>query len=207
MSLDEPVSALPEFPAAKGRHNARSRGPRTPAGKRRSSLNRLKRGLCPPWVMRDLLARGEDPERFRHLHRELIAWLQPDDARTRVVVETLAETWWEKRRRMRNWVGAGAPDTREADNRVDDLLQRFVGGMRVRNRKWRYRLESVFGPALYAPSILRRRMEERLPSLGGKAPARKRLSWRARLRREGTGRDPSRQFESNRSGCWLGLRN
>jgi hypothetical protein len=69
-------------------------GPRTARGKRRSALNRLKRGLCPGWVEQQLHARGENPEDFRQLHRDLMGHLRPDDARSRVIVETLAETWW-----------------------------------------------------------------------------------------------------------------
>jgi hypothetical protein len=111
------------------------------------------------------------------LHRELIAWLRPESPRTRVIVETLAEAWWEKMRRVRNWVGAGTPDTSEIDHRIEDLLQRFVLGCSVRHRNWRHRLELIFGRSLYGPTVMRRAMEARLASLGGKAPARKRPSW------------------------------
>jgi hypothetical protein len=194
MFLHEPYALPHGTSSAKAGRFARSGGPRTALGKQRSAFNSLKHGLCPPWVARDLLARGEEPERFSRLHRELISWLGPDDARTRVMVETLAEAWWQKMRRMRNWVGGGEPDTTEIDGLIDDLLQRFVIGMGARHRKWRYRLESAFGPALYAPSILRRRMEGRLPSLGGKAPARKRPSWRALPGGKKAGLDPVRQF-------------
>ncbi len=82
-------------------------GPRSTRGKRRSSLNRVTRFLVPIWVVKDLRARGENPEEFRRLHRDLIGWLGPDGARDRVLVETLAEAWLEKIRRRRNWVGAG----------------------------------------------------------------------------------------------------
>ncbi len=115
---EHPVEA-----AAQRRGLARgSTGPRSARGKRRSSLNRLKRGLCPGWVAQELRARGEDPEEFRRLHRDRIGWLGPDEARTRLVVKMLAEAWWEKMRRVRGWVGAGTPDTREIDSRLDKLL-------------------------------------------------------------------------------------
>lgn len=161
-----------EVPPREPRRRRGSTGPRTAAGKRRSSLNRLKKGLCPPWVMRDLMVRREDPEAFRRLHRELIAWLAPVDARTGVIVETLAEVWWEKLRRKRNWVGAGLPDTGDIDSRIDDLIQRFVHGVRLRHRKWRYRMEQSLGADLYGPAVVRARLEGRLVALGGKAPAR-----------------------------------
>ena len=163
--------------AAKRRHSVKwTGGPRTRRGKRRSSLNRLRRGLCPGWVEQELRARGEDPEAFRRLHRDLMGWLGPDDARSRVLVETLAEAWWEKKRRARNWVAAGAPDTREDDARIDDLLGRFVLALRLHHRKWRDRLESAFGKGLYGPAILRQRMEARIPALGGEPPDRLRSS-------------------------------
>jgi len=132
-------------------------------------------------VAGDLRARGEDVARFAALHRELIAWLRPGNPRTRVIVETLAEAWWEKLRRTRNWVGAGKPDTTVIDARIDELLGRFVLGRGFGNRKWRHRLEWTFGRKLPGPSLLRQTMEARLPSLGGKPPARARLSWRKRL--------------------------
>jgi hypothetical protein len=145
-------------------------GPRSTRGKRRSSLNRVTRFLLPFWVAKDLRARGEDPQEFRRLHRDLIGWLGPDDARGRVLVETLAEAWWEKIRRRRNWVGAGICDCKEIDGHIDELLRRFVWEQRVEHRKWRYRLESVLGSGLYAPAEVRQRIEARVPLLGGEAP-------------------------------------
>jgi hypothetical protein len=146
-------------------------GPRSTRGKRRSSLNRATRGLLPLWVANDLRARGENPQEFRRLHRDLIGWLGPDDARSRVMVETLAEAWWEKIRRVRNWVGAGSCDCREIHARIDDLLKRFVWAQRLDHRKWRYRLESVLGSGLYGPAVVRERIEARVPLLGGKPPS------------------------------------
>lgn len=89
-----------------------------------------------------------------------------------MIVETLAETWWEKLRRKRNWVGAGLADTSEIDSRIDKLIQRFADGVRLRHRKWRYRMEQLLGAGLRGPAVVRFRLEQRLPSLGGKAPAR-----------------------------------
>src|SRR5271157_5883692 len=145
-------------------------GPRSTRGKRRSSLNRVTRGLLPFWVAKDLRARGESPEEFRRLHRDLIGWLGPDGARDRVLVETLAEAWWEKIRRRRNWVGAGTCDCKEIDAHIDELLRRFVWAQRVEHRQWRYRLESVLGSGLYGPAVVRERIEARVPLLGGKGP-------------------------------------
>ncbi|HEV2176270.1 MAG TPA: hypothetical protein VGW33_03585 [Terriglobia bacterium] len=159
---------------APSRRLPRSTGPRTARGKRRSSLNRMRYGLCPGWVEHELRARGEDPEGFRRLHRDLIGYLGPDEARGRVVVESLAEAWWEKMRRARNWVGAGPCDTTEIDARLDDLLQRFAWGQQRARRKWRYRLESALGKGVSGPAVLRRRLESHVPALGGAPLARRR---------------------------------
>jgi hypothetical protein len=188
---------------ASGSRAARSGGPRTAAGKRRASLNSLKNGLCPPWVTRDLRARGEDVARFAGLHRELIAWLRPESARTRVMVESLAEAWWEKLRRVRSWVGAGTPDTTEADRRIDDLLQRFVGGWSLPHRKWRSTLDSNFGRRLAGPAALRRALEALLPSLGGKPATKKKIQGRARWRLEGTRPERDRSAAETRNAVQL----
>jgi len=145
-------------------------GPRSTRGKRRSALNRVTRSLVPDWVAKDLRARGENPAEFRRLHRDLIGWLGPYGARDRVLVETLAEAWWEKIRRRRNWIGAGSCDCTEIDARIDELLRRFVWAQRVEHRQWRYRLERVLGKDLYKPAIVRERIEARVPLLGGKIP-------------------------------------
>ena len=166
-------------------------GPRTARGKRRSALNRLKRGLCPGWVEQQLRARGENPEDFRRLHRDLIGYLRPDDARSRVMVETLAETWWEKMRLLRGWVGAGRCDTKEIDARIDGLVQRLVWAMRHRHRKWRYRLESELGKGLYAPAVVRIRLESLVRVLGGKPPVRRGVR---------QGRDRMREFKEKLAG-------
>ncbi len=147
-------------------------GPRTARGKRRSSLNRMTRGLCPGWVAQELRARGESPEDFRKLHRDLIGYLRPGDARSRVIVESLAEAWWQKMRRLRSWVGVSPCDTKDIDAQIDDLLQRLVWAAQYRHRMWRYRLESEMGKGLYGPAVIRIRLESWVPALGGKPSAR-----------------------------------
>ena len=159
----EPVRMNPGARARAGRT-----GPRTAEGKRRSALNRRSKGLCPEGLERELKARGEDVREFRRLHRDLIGWLDPHDGRTEALVEKLAETYWRKRRRLRNTVGPAAPDTVEIDAQIDQLLQLFVQSARERSRKWRYRLESVFGRGLSGPYFLRTRMEARMAALGSR---------------------------------------
>lgn len=158
------------------RARKRSGGPHTEGGKRRAALNSQRRGLCAKPLERELKARGEDVREFRRLHRDLIGWLRPDDARIRAVVAKLAETWWRKRRRLRGAVGSAAPDTVEIDAQIDELLQLYVHCARERNRKWRHRLEILFGPGLSGPYFLRTRIEARLAALGGRPQPRRRAS-------------------------------
>ncbi len=113
------------------------------------------------------MARGEDPKDFQPLHCDLLAWLRPEDAPSRVLVETLAEAWWEKMRRIRHWVGATAPDCQEIDRRIDDLLQRFVWAINRLHRKWYHRLTSMLGAGLFGPTVMRKRIEARVALLGG----------------------------------------
>ena len=54
--------------AANRRNAQKSTGPKTAAGKRRVSLNRLKRGLIPREVATQIQARGEDRRQFYRLH-------------------------------------------------------------------------------------------------------------------------------------------
>jgi hypothetical protein len=95
------VLGAPDVPQSRRRHHGQT-GPRTALGKRRASVNGMRRGLCPPWIARDLRARGEDVKPFARLHGNLIARLSPEDARTRMVVEAVAEAFWEKLRFARN---------------------------------------------------------------------------------------------------------
>ncbi|HUI41607.1 MAG TPA: hypothetical protein VL523_06535 [Terriglobia bacterium] len=180
-----PPALQPAEPPARAKLSARDRrsaarkrrtGPHTAAGKRRVALNSRRKDLCPAPLERELKARGEDVREFRRLHRDLIGWLQPDDDRSRVVVEGLAEVWWRKRRRLRSAVGAVAPDTGKIDAEIDELLQLFVGAVRDRHRKWRSRLERVLGPGLRGPYFVRTSIEARLAALGGKPEPRRRAT-------------------------------
>lgn len=83
------------------RRNAKkSTGPRTEAGKRRSSLNALKHGYDRgPNTMEDtMVLLGEDPEEFYAFRDGLIASRQPADAVERMLVEDIAMLAWKKRR-------------------------------------------------------------------------------------------------------------
>jgi hypothetical protein len=71
------------------------------------SSERTRRGLLPEDLERQLRARGEDLNEFRRLRRDLIGIFEPRDHAGACVVTGMALTWWEKARRIRQWVAAG----------------------------------------------------------------------------------------------------
>ena len=148
--------------AANRRNALKSTGPRTKGGKYRSALNARKRGWCPEALERELRARGEDPREFCCLHRDLAAIFRPTDAVASTAVELLARTWWQKARRLRQWVGAGVPACAEIDARLDALLGVVVGLMRDRHQPWKTRLAAVVGPVIGGRSETRRQIEGQL---------------------------------------------
>ncbi len=158
-----PVGSVSPLRLASNRLNAlKSTGPRTKAGKYRSALNARKKGWCPEVLERELRARGEDPREFCCLHRDLAAIFRPTDAVASMAVELLARTWWQKARRLRQWVGAGVPACPEIDARLDALLGVVVGLMRERRQPWKTRLAAVVGPVIRGRSETRRQIEGQL---------------------------------------------
>ena len=152
--------------AANRRNALKSTGPRTAAGKRRVALNARRRDLCSEELERELRARGEDPREFRRLHRDLIAIFHPKDRSAVEAVEQMARTWWDKPRRIRNWVTASQPQTDELDARLENLLMFLVYGERQRHGWWRHRLAAVLGRPLGSPADVRRKIEARLLLFG-----------------------------------------
>ncbi len=132
--------------AANRRNALKSTGPRTPAGKRRSALNALRRDLCPQELERQLRARGEDPGEFCRLHRDLIAIFQPHDEAAGRAVEWLARIWWEKARRIRQWVAAGTARSEDLDARLEELLRFLVHVLRQRHEWWHHHQAKPPGP-------------------------------------------------------------
>ncbi|HMD99215.1 MAG TPA: hypothetical protein VKM93_18050 [Terriglobia bacterium] len=135
--------------AANRRNAQKSTGPRTAAGKRRAALNSQRRGLAPPEIERQLQGRGENPDDFRRLHRDLVALFPPQEASDETAVRVLAETWWEKARRLRDWAGEGKPVTRDLardlDAKIDQLILFLVNKRMERHEKWHVRLTAVLG--------------------------------------------------------------
>jgi hypothetical protein len=82
--------ATPAQIAANRANAARSTGPRTPAGKARSSYNSLKHGL----YARDVVLPGEDRAEYDRLLAELMAEFRPHARYETMLVERLADISW-----------------------------------------------------------------------------------------------------------------
>jgi len=92
MSTDSTLSAR----ALASRNNgARSRGPKTAAGKARSSRNALKHGLCAKQL---LIVPEEDAAAFEALQAQLLAELAPVGALQAVLAQRIVSAAWRLRR-------------------------------------------------------------------------------------------------------------
>jgi hypothetical protein len=76
---------------ASRQNGARSRGPKTAAGKARSAQNALKHGLC---AKKLLVLREEDPAEFQALEAALLAELAPVDALQAVLAQRVVSAAW-----------------------------------------------------------------------------------------------------------------
>jgi hypothetical protein len=151
--------------AARRRNAQKSTGPRTAAGKFRSSLNALKRGLCPFIRERMIEFRGEDVREYRRLHRDLINLLLPEDFYLADRIADLAEACWDKVCALRAspWDKFREQHIWEAEERIEEELDQLVQALSLRSRKWRYRLEQDAGRAFNSLSEVRDWIESRLP--------------------------------------------
>jgi len=113
------MSSLKKILAARA-NGSRSRGPVTPAGKRRSSQNAITHGL----LARTTLLEGESPEALAALLDEHIARLRPADGVELGMVQEMVAAFWRLRR-------AWAIESRALDNeisaqQVGDQLDRMA---------------------------------------------------------------------------------
>ena len=91
MSSDRPVSTTVSARAAASRRNgARSRGPKTAAGKARSARNALRHGLCSI----SMLLADEDAPAFVALETALLAELAPQGALQAVLAQRVVAASW-----------------------------------------------------------------------------------------------------------------
>ena len=111
MSSDSPVDTTVSARALASRQNgARSRGPKSAAGKARSARNALKHGLCAaqPVVLR------EDAAQFQAFEQALLAELAPVGALQGVLAQRVVSAAWRLRRADR--FEAEVLDFRSYDN-------------------------------------------------------------------------------------------
>jgi hypothetical protein len=174
LNHDQPQDTVrPILRTLANRRNAlKSTGPKTAAGKRRAALNSRKDTYSED-LERQFRARGEDPRDFRRLHRDLVALFQPRDAPDKSAVELLARTWWEKARRIRDWVAAGPARCDDQDRLIEELLLFVVNVQRHQHQQWRVRLAAVLGQPIGSPADVRCKIEARLHLFGAKRSARK----------------------------------
>jgi len=193
MSTESPLSRASESQPLRstGRLNARqlesnrrnaqkSTGPRSKTGKYRSALNAENRRLLPEAVERDLRARGEDPREFLRLHRDLVGIFHPFHPDIAKAVAMLASAWWQKARRIRQWVGAGAARSPELDARIEALLVVVVTQLQKHHGPWHRRLMASVGQPIGPPREVRSKIERRLALFGAK-PATTKRRWAASL--------------------------
>ena len=93
---EQPTSAARA--AASRLNGARSRGPKTPAGKARAAMNALKHGLC---ARRYVVLPQEDPSAFAALEGALLAELAPVGALQMVLASRIARAAWRLERAER----------------------------------------------------------------------------------------------------------
>jgi len=92
MSSDRPVTTTVSARARASRINgARSRGPRTAAGKARSAGNALKHGLC---ALKHVVLPDEDAVAFVALEKALLAELAPVGALQAVLARQIVSAAW-----------------------------------------------------------------------------------------------------------------
>lgn len=97
---------------ASRKNGAKSRGPITPEGKRRSSQNRRRHGL----LAKTIVLAAEQPERFTRLLTSLCNEFEPQTPVEMALVETMAVARW---RQMRIWSMEKANLEHEIRNRTD----------------------------------------------------------------------------------------
>ncbi len=173
MSLREGHARTSRRSAANRLNALKSTGPRTKAGKFRSALNLQSRRLVPEALERDLRARGEDPREFCRLQRDLVAIFHPYDATVSAAVTMLAGAWWQKARRIRQWVGAGVANCPELDARIEALLVLVISQMRAHHQHWMVWLAQAVGDPVGGPADVRRRIEDQLALFGAKPGVRR----------------------------------
>src|ERR1700683_2102783 len=87
------MSSLRRVQSSKA-NGARSKGPSPPAGKRNSSLNAIRHGLCAKCIV----VEGESRENFLILLQQHSALLHPADEVEFGMIEEMCAAYWRQRR-------------------------------------------------------------------------------------------------------------
>jgi len=117
MSLVEREST-PAQVAANQANGKKSKGPTTPEGKARVSLNALKTGAYAKTdrARRELmLRRGENPDDFEQLHQEFTEEWRPEHVTEAMLVKTIAEKSFDKAQLRAAWMESQLNSSRIAE--------------------------------------------------------------------------------------------
>ena len=98
-------------------NGARSKGPLTAEGKRRSSQNAISHGL----LAKHIVMRDESPEGFEAVMTDHLTRLQPADGVELGMVEEMVASYWRLRR-------AWAIETRLLENQIEAQTSRRLSG-------------------------------------------------------------------------------
>lgn len=143
---------------ASRRNGAKSRGPKSDAGKRRSSRNALRHGLQ---AKRFVVVEGEDEAAYEAFETALLDELAPDGVLESLLVARIANAAWRMQRA--DWIEAdlldegSGPDPRERGGAIGRALIRDGHGPRVFETLLRYRgtVQAEFWRSLAALNALR----------------------------------------------------
>jgi len=130
MSLVEREST-PARVAASQANGRKSKGPTTPEGKARASLNSLKTGAYAKTdkALREIMVRrGENPDDFERLHQEFTEEWEPEYVTEATLVKTIAEKTFDKAQLRAAWMESQLNSLRIAE--VKAKRQQLV------NRRW-----------------------------------------------------------------------
>jgi len=78
----------------------------------------------------------------------------------------LASAWWQKARRLRQWVAAGPAQSPELDVRIEAVLVVVVIQLKKHHGPWQRRLIAEVGQPIGSPREVRSKIERRLALFG-----------------------------------------
>jgi hypothetical protein len=170
MSNDSPVVTVSARALASRKNGARSRGPRTAAGKARSSRNALKHGLC---AQKLLVLAEEDVAAFCALETALFDELAPAGALQTVLAQRVVSAAWRLLRADRMEAEVLA-EGRFRDGGLGLALIRDGNGARVLPTLLRYRGAALAELMRCLRTLQALQAETRAASLPAAPPARRR---------------------------------